>query len=290
MTDDIIRISPPGSFLGEGPLWSARDNAVYWVDILGHKLHRYRLDDQSLKHWVFPEPIGWVIEREKGGFIAGLKSGFTQLTLEPFTLKHIGDPEPQHPDNRLNDAKADKWGRIWAGSLHMPQTEKSGGLHRLEADMTFKHIDGPYQVANGPTFSPDHTKIYHTDSGAGEVYVFDLDADGNESNKRLFVAFNEDTDGSPDGMTTDAQGGIWIAHWGGARISRFKPDGTLDFAVPMPAKQITSMTFAGPNLDRLFVTSAAVDQPDDKEAGTLFEVPSPLLRGHTGLPTLQFGG
>ncbi|MDC7682249.1 SMP-30/gluconolactonase/LRE family protein [Asticcacaulis sp. BYS171W] len=286
--DTILRRTPPGAALGEGLLWSRRDACVYWVDILGNKLHAYYLADGSSKTWYFPEHIGWVIERQQGGFIAGLMSGFYELRLDPFILKHIANPFPHEPGNRLNDAKADDQGRIWAGSMHKPQTQKSGALYRLDTDLTHREIDGPYQVANGPTFSPDHSKIYHTDSGENDVFVFDIEG-GEAVNKRLFVHFPDEW-GSPDGMTTDAQGGIWIAHWGGGKVSRFRPDASLDFSVELPAKQITNICFAGDKLDRVFVTSAAVDQPADREAGTLFEIPSELLRGHTGLEPQKFGG
>ena len=97
---DIIRRSPPGAILGEGPLWSKRDQCIYWVDILSHRLHAYYLNGDS-KWWAFGEPITWVIEREKGGFIAGLMSGFAELTLDPFTVTHIATPYPHEPENRL---------------------------------------------------------------------------------------------------------------------------------------------------------------------------------------------
>lgn len=285
---EIIRRTPPGAILGEGPLWSHRDQAVYWVDILGNRLHAHYLADNSNRSWAVPEHIGWVIEREKGGFIAGLMSGFAELTLEPFELRHIATPYPHEPENRLNDAKADNRGRIWAGSMHKPIEKISGALYRLETDLSFKEVDGPLKIANGPTFSPDYTKFYHTDTGVSEIYVFDL-IDEELANKRVWLEFSPDW-GTPDGMTTDAQGGIWVAHWGGARVTRFHPDATKDFHIDLPARQITSLTFAGDALDRVFVTSAAEGLSDDPEAGTLFEIPADLLRGHTGLPTQTFRG
>ncbi len=289
MTADIIRRSPPGAILGEGPLWSKRDQCVYWVDILGNTLHATYLNGDA-REWHFPEHITWVIEREQGGFIAGLMSGFAEVSLDPLTIRHIGNPYPHEPLNRLNDAKADNRGRIWAGSMHKPVEKTSGAWYRLNVDMTFEEVDGPYRIANGPAFSADHRTVYHTDTGKGEVYAFDIDDAGNLSNKRLFLKFTDEM-GGPDGMTVDAQGGLWIAHWGASRVTRFRTeDASEDFHVDLPARQITSLCFAGNTLDRVFVTSAAEGLTDDREAGTLFEIPSELLRGHPGLEPMKFKG
>jgi xylono-1,5-lactonase len=216
---EIIRRSKSGALLGEGAMWSKRDGCVYWVDILSHRLHAYCLEDNSHAVWQFDEPIGWVIEREKGGFIAGFKSGFAELSLAPLTIKHIANPYPHEPENRMNDAKACNMGSIWAGSMHMPIEKVSGAFYRLDPDMTITEVDGPYEIANGPTFSPDFKTVYHTDTAKREIYAFDLNSK-TITNKRLFVAFDE-ASGFPDGMATDAQGGIWVAHWGGGKSDTF---------------------------------------------------------------------
>lgn len=285
---DIIRRSPPGAILGEGPVWSRRDSCVYWVDILGNTLHAWYLD-KSARQWIFPEHIAWVIERKQGGFIAGLMSGFAEVTLDPLTIKHIHNPYPHEPLNRLNDAKACDRGRIWAGSMHKPIEKISGAWYRLNTDLSVEQVDGPYKIANGPAFSADHRTVYHTDTAVGEVYAFDIDDAGELTNKRLFVKFTDEM-GGPDGMTVDAQGGLWIAHWGPGRVTRFNSDASEDFHIDLPAKQTTSLCFAGEGLDRVFVTSAAEGLPSDREGGTLFEIPSDLLRGHTGLEPQRFKG
>ncbi len=290
---EIIRRSKPGAILGEGPTWSKRDQCVYWVDILGNKLHAWYLDN-SARTWEFPEHITWVIEREdKPGFIAGLMSGFAEVTLDPLTITHIANPYPHEPENRMNDAKADDRGRIWAGSMHKPITQTSGAWYRLDTNLSVTEVDGPYRIANGPAFSADHRTVYHTDTGISEVYAFDIDDNGDLTNKRLFLKFSDEM-GGPDGMTMDAQGGLWIAHWGPGRVTRFTADAREDFHIDLPAKQTTSLCFAGNNLDRVFVTSAAEgitgDSDADREAGTLFEIPSDLLRGHTGLEPQRFRG
>lgn len=267
--------------LGEGPLWSAKHNAIFWVDILSHLLYRCSLADSSVKRWSLPERIGWAVERRNlPGFIAGLQSGFYELDLEPFALRQIVDPEPQLPGNRMNDAKVDQHGRIWAGTMDAAIVKTTGSLYCLRPDMSVRRVDEGYKVTNGPTFSPKQELMYHTDTGAKTVYRFDLSAEGELSNKKEWLKFTGDM-GAPDGMTTDAEGYVWIAHWGGSRISRWSPDAKLDREIRLPAPQITSITFAGPELDRMFVTSAAKGLDRNKEtfAGALFEVDAGGVRG-----------
>jgi D-xylonolactonase len=273
------------SLLGEGPLWSERDNAIYWVDILGRRLRRLSLADGAIEHWDMPEPICWVIERKDApGFIAGFASGFAELTLEPFAIRPIGDPEPHLPGNRMNDAEADPQGRIWAGTMAANCRDVTGSFYRLDADGRWTKVDGPYGIANGPAISADGKALYHTDTALRLIYRFDMKDDGTLGERQLFVRFEPEW-GSPDGMTLDEDGGLWVAHWGGGRVSRFTPDGQLDRSIALPASQITSCTFAGPKLDRMFVTSAA-DGVDEPHAGMLFEVDP----GCRGLPTRLFGG
>lgn len=272
--------------LGEGPLWSARDNAVYWVDILAPALHRYSLADASVRSWLMPAAIGWVIERrETPGFITGLKTGFHELILEPFECRPIADPEPHLPDNRMNDAKADHLGCIWAGTMDCDVRAPSGSLYRLDCDLQVSTHDTGYLVTNGPAFGSGNDCLYHSDTGLGIVYRFEMAPDGAIGKRIEFLEFPGDW-GYPDGMTVDAEGFLWIAHWGGGRVSRFTPDGKLDRSIKLPASQITSCTFAGPELDRMFVTSAAADRADEPQAGMLFEV-DPGVRGIA--PNL-FGG
>jgi sugar lactone lactonase YvrE len=275
--------------LGEGLLWSARHNAIFWVDILSHLLYRYSLSDGAVQRWTLPERIGWVVERRnKPGFIAGLQSGFHELDLEPFALRAIVDPEPQYPGNRLNDAKADRHGRIWAGTMDAAIVETTGSLYCLRPDMSVRRVDEGYKVTNGPTFSPKQEFMYHTDTERGTVYRFSLSQEGELSDKQVWLRFTGET-GWPDGMTTDAEGYVWIAHWGGSRISRWSPDAKLDREIRLPAPQITNITFGGPGLDRMFVTSAAtgLDRSVETFAGCLFEVDAGGVRG---LPPGLFAG
>jgi sugar lactone lactonase YvrE len=269
--------------LGEGPLWAAGENALYWVDILDKRLNQLSLDDDVVTSIVMPEYIGWVIERaDRPGFIAGFASGFAELTLDPLDIRQITDPLSSKV--RMNDAKADPAGRIFAGTMSYEGAEPIGSLYRLDRDLSIVAVDQGYRIANGPAISADGKTIYHTDSAEGLVYRMALHADGSVSGREVFLRFPDEW-GSPDGMTIDAEGGIWIAHWGGSRVTRFLADGSIDRAIHVPARQVTSCTFAGPELDRMFITSAA-DGLDGEHDGALFEV-NPGVRG---LPTLKFGG
>ena len=272
--------------LGEGPLWSARDNAVYWVDILAPAVHRYALASGRVTSWPMPQKIGWLIERrDHPGFIAGLQSGFHELTLDPVICTPIVDPEPHLPGNRMNDAKADRFGRIWAGTMDADIKLARGALYCMDAQLQVTQHDSGYLITNGPAFGPRHDCMYHTDTGRGIVYRFDVSTHGKLGNKTEFLRFPADW-GAPDGMTVDAEGGLWIAHWGGSRVSRFLPDGTLDRQTQLPATQISSCVFAGQKLDRMFVTSAAIEKSQEPLAGALFEV-DPGVRG---LPPHMFAG
>jgi xylono-1,5-lactonase len=272
--------------LGEGLLWSARENAVYWTDILAPALNRLSLADGSVRRWAMPESIGWVIERENAkGFIAGFMSGFAELMLEPLTIRPIVNPYPDIPDNRLNDAKADGHGRIWAGSMPFGADRPSGNLYRLDPDRRLHVMDRSYHVANGPAISPDQRWLYHTDTVPGLVYRFALQADGALGRREVFIAFEKEW-GRPDGMTVDAEGHLWIAHWNGAQVSRYTAEGRRIRSIALPARQVTNVCFAGAKLDRMFVTSAA-DGGLEAPHGGLFEILDP---GVTGLAPGRFGG
>jgi len=271
--------------LGEGTLWVARENALYWTDILAPALNRLSLATGAITRWPMPEPLGWVVERASGGFIAGFQSGFAALDLDPLRIEPFGDPEPDLPNNRMNDGKADSSGAIWCGTMDFDCAGERGSLYRLAPDRSWRRIDSGYAVTNGPAFSPDGKWLYHTDTIRRTIYRFTRAGDGAEG-RETFIRFAE-ADGAPDGMTVDSQGYLWVAHWGGGRVSRFAPNGSLDRAVVLPARQVTNLAFAGAALDRLFATSAAEGLPPTEYDGALFELDP---GGATGVPPGVFSG
>lgn len=226
-----------------------------------------------------PEMTGWIIaRRDAPGFLAGAESGIKAVTLDPFA-----DLPDYPPANRMNDAKADRHGRIWAGSMPITADRITGAFYCLDHDGSVEVVDSSYGIANGPAISPDGKWLFHTDTLKREIYRFPYQDDGSLGRKELSLRFEPEWS-KPDGMTFDAEGGLWIANWGGSRVSRFTPDGRIEHDIRLPASQTTCMSFAGEALDRMFVTSAA-DGVDEPEAGALFEV-DPGVRG---LAPHQFG-
>lgn len=270
--------------LGEGALWSARDGALYWVDILAPALNRLNLADNAVTRWDMPAPLGWVAERASGGLIGGFRDGVAAIGLDPLTVGDRADPEPHLPSNRMNDGKADRHGAIWCGTMDMAEENATGSLYRLSPAGEWQVIDTGYTVPNGPAFSPCGKWLYHADTARRIIYRFAL-TDSGVAKREEFARFAE-ADGYPDGMTTDAEGYLWCAHWDGGRITRFAPDGTRDRAISLPARRITNIAFAGAALDRMFVTSASTGLPASPFDGALYEVEA----GATGNPAGVYRG
>ncbi|MCW1381640.1 SMP-30/gluconolactonase/LRE family protein [Novosphingobium sp. KCTC 2891] len=271
--------------LGEGAMWCARDGAFYWTDILAPALNRMTLASGAIERWAMPEPLGWVVSHAEGGLVGGFRSGIAKIGLDPIEVGPRKAVEAHLPGNRMNDGKTDATGAIWCGTMDMGESQASGSLYRISPQGELSMVDIGYLVPNGPAFSPCGRWLYHTDSGRRTIYRFALD-DGHIRKDGVFTVFGED-DGYPDGMTTDAEGFLWVAHWDGGRISRFDPEGRRERSIALPAKRVTNIAFAGEAHDRMFVTSAATGLPPSEFDGALFEVD---CGGITGNPTVPFPG
>jgi sugar lactone lactonase YvrE len=286
---DILCVADVHAVLGEGPVWVAREAALYWVDIKGRKI--FRLDDRGkLEQWETPFRVGSLAPRAGGGFIVGTDHGIGTVDLASGQFDIVANPEPELPDNRLNDGKVDRHGRFWAGSMDDTEKVAAGALYRIDADFSVARIDENYRVANGPAFSPAGDLMYHNDSGRKITYVFDLDGDGKATDRRVFATYGAD-EGYPDGMTVDAEACLWIAFWDGGCVRRYSPDGECQATIKMPVARPTSCAFGGPDFDRLYITSASIGLDEaaravQPQAGSLF-MASPGVRG---LPELPFAG
>jgi sugar lactone lactonase YvrE len=260
--------------LGEGVTWSGRDGSVYWVDILGQVVSRLHLATDRVDSWAMPDMIGWLVERERGGFVAGLGRAFVSLSLDPLSIETIAAPEPKHEGNRFNDGKADAAGRIWAGSMHLSGARPSGAFYRLDPDGRATRVEDDYTIPNGPAVGNGY--LLHADTALNTVFRYTVHEDGSLGPRVPHIVF-ESGWGSPDGMTLDAEDHLWVACWGASCVARFDPEGRRQRTIAFPASQISNVTFAGDALDRMFVTSAA-DGVDEAHAGCLFEV-DPACRG-----------
>jgi sugar lactone lactonase YvrE len=257
-------ISDVKAVLGEGPVWDAREQAVYWVDIPEKRVFRWSAAGGARTIEV-DRHICSLLPRAAGGFVGGGYDGFLDIAPE-LTATVIADPEPDLPANRFNDGKVDRAGRFWAGTMDRHEREASGSLYRLDADRSWTRIDSGYRVTNGPAFSRDGGTMYHTDSARQTVYAFDLAEDASASNRRVHLQFGEG-DGYPDGMTVDAEDCLWIAFWDGWCVRRFSPAGERLAELRVPAQRPTSCAFGGPDLDQLFITTASRDLTAEERAG-----------------------
>lgn len=288
---EVAPIGAVRSTLGEGPVWSPAERALYWVDIVGRTVHRVDDATRQVRTWSVPAEIGSMALRRGGGAVVALRSGFHLLDLGTGAVTAICDPEPDRPANRFNDGKCDRQGRFWAGTMDDAEQEASGSLYRLDVDGRCERVFGDIICSNGLGWSPDGRTMYHTDSWRFRIDAFDFDpANGSAHNRRAFV---EDDPGraAPDGLTVDAEGYVWGAKWGGWRVVRYAPDGSIDRVVDLPVPRPTSATFGGPDLDRLYITSArrGLSQSELAQAplsGAVFV----LEPGVRGLPEPEYAG
>jgi len=276
--------------LGEGPVWVAREAALYWLDIKGRKIFRLGEEDGSFAQWPTPMRVGSIAPRRNGAFIAGTDEGIAIVDPGPERFEIVANPEEALPGNRFNDGKVDRRGRFWAGTMDDSERAATGTLYCVGPDFAWTAVDRDYKVTNGPALSPDGTIMYHNDSARQVTYAFDLDAEGQASNRRTFLQFGPG-DGFPDGMTVDAEGCLWIAFWDGWCVRRYSPDAQWIETVRMPVQRPTSCAFGGLDLDRLYITSASIDLDDDAlkmqpNAGGLFM----LIPGVRGLADVPYDG
>lgn len=289
--------------LGEGPAWDAQTGTLYWVDILGKRIHAWK--DGRDNFLQLEEFVGCVAPRRDGGLIAALHASF--VTFEGDVLQNVFSQSPakspsapqtvlapvsEPATNRFNDGKCDPAGRLLAGTMDLNEKDASGNLYSLEAGKSPRKILDGIRISNGLAWSPDYKTFYHIDTPTRQVRAYDYDLEtGDISNPRLALEVPESM-GWPDGMTSDMDGRLWIALWGGARLSKWDPaTRQLEAEVAIPALHISSCVFGGPRCDILYVTSARVGMDESALAkyplsGGLFQIQTQT----EGMPTFKFSG
>lgn len=244
-----------GAILGEGPIWVARDAALWFVDIKGHCIHRYDPALNVARSWTAPGQVGWIVPTDDGLFAVGLQSGIHRFDPASASFRLLHAPEAQVPGNRLNDATVAPDGALWFGSMDDGEAEDSGHIYRLHRGLCANAGLPPVSITNGPALSPDGRTLYHTDTLGRHIWRTALSADGAIGETHLFTTI-EDGAGYPDGPTVDAEGCLWTGLFGGWAVRRYDPAGALMREIRFPVANITKIAFGGDDLSVAYATTA----------------------------------
>lgn len=295
MTAAMSVAVPSGNTLGEGVLWCDREQAVYWTDIQQSKLWRYRPQDGAITRWPMPERLAAMALCEADGWLLlALASRLAFFHPERNEFRDLQDLRGlATTDTRANDGACDRQGRFVFGMLHEPAEGPKQAVApflRLNADLTLETLPlPPAAISNSITFSPSGDTMYFCDSLQKQILRCDYGKTLGPA--QLFVDLQAEP-GEPDGSTGDAEGGLWNARWGDARVVRYLPDGTEDRSIATPVSQPTRPAFGGPGHRTLFITSAhegldAAARAVDPLAGHLLSIEN---AGIAGLPEARFAG
>ncbi len=283
MSRDVDVLARVGGELLEGPAWDAARGRVLFVDIPGRRRHAMDWDSGAVATWEEDETVAtaW-IPRSAGGTVLAERRGI-RLADDDGDGTLALEVEADRPGNRSNDAKCDPAGRLWLGTMADDESSGAGSLYRVEPDLALTRVLTDLTISNGLGWSTDGRRMYFVDSPTRRVDVLDYaPEDGSASGRRPLVDAGS-LAGDPDGLTIDGEGCLWVAMYGGGALHRFAPDGRRLASLEVPAERVTSCCFAGPDLDRLVVTTA---RDDEGRGGDLFVADF----GVAGTPTVAFAG
>lgn len=290
---EIQQIGVTRYTLGESPVWDARGNELYWVDVLGKLIWRHKPGTDEFTQWILPDVVSSLALREDGGAIVTLSNGFYSFDFESSECELLGETIEDGEPTRFNDGKADPNGRFVAGTMHNEVEEPIGSLYSLDTDRRVTTLDTDIICSNGPCWSLDGRTLYFTDTMRSVIFSYDYDLDtGAIGPRNVFADLRAlGIESAPDGCTVDSEGCLWSAQCLAGKIARIAPDGTLDRTIEMPVKYVTSVMFGGEKLDTLFVTSLNIPllgkAPAEPNAGGLFAVRD---LGFTGVAEPKFQG
>jgi len=264
--------------IGESPIWSSAERALYWLDTEGHCVHRLNPASGNYRRFSSDLALTAIAFCESGGWLTATKEGLYHWDRQFSARRFLGDPVSDKQSVRFNDAVVDRAGRLWAGTLNEEQLQAADGeLYCMTSDSAIKVMASGFSVANGISWSPDGTRLYISNMFQHKVEVFTQEAATAQlSQRRTFISFSE-ADGMPDGLTVDAQGYLWVALWGGGKVCRYNPQGVLDQTIHLPVSNPTRCTFGGADLTQLYVCSARFGLSDEQKkqqpkAGDLFRI------------------
>lgn len=293
MTDDleVEVVLQARASVGEGPVWDERTSTLVWVDIMNNSVHVFDPASAQDRAVDVGQPVGAAALRESGGLVLALRDGFAVMDADLDNLRWVARVEDDVPTNRMNDGKCDAAGRFWAGTMAFEVTPGVGCLYRLDPDYRVSRVVTDVTLSNGLDWSADNRRMYYIDSTTQRVDAFDFDLERGLLGERRPVIRVPKEVGLPDGMTVDAQGGLWVAMHGGGAVHRYTSDGRLDRVVRVPARQVTCCAFGGRDFGDLFITSMTYGQSpealsDQPLAGALFRA-RPGVRGR---PSFRFRG
>ncbi|MCL2542833.1 MAG: SMP-30/gluconolactonase/LRE family protein [Nocardioidaceae bacterium] len=243
---------------GESPMWSTAEGVLYWTDNVGRCVHRFDPRTGRDEEIRLDEDVMDVVVRRDGGLLVVTAKAFARLEPASGGLRPFAEVERDRPDNRFNDGKVDRRGRYWAGSMDGRHWDRPGGaLYRLDQDGAPVLVRDGVVCANGLGWSPDDRTFYLGESFRHAIFAYDFDADdGAISNRRLFVEVGEPGGAFPDGLTVDAEGGVWSVHNAGGKVVRYDADGTATHVIELPVPHPTSCIFGGRDLTTLYITTA----------------------------------
>lgn len=277
----------PGSCeLGEGVLWVADEQAVWFVDILGQRLHRYATLTNRHDSWLTPARPGFVARGAPSGMIVGLAKGLYLFSPETKQFELLMPVELDRLDNRLNDGIVGPDGALWFGSKNEPENAASGAWYRWTGAGEAQRFDDGYVVTNGPAFSLDGCTLYHSDSMGRRILSRSVCAAGRVGENSVLAEI-EPGAGYPDGLAVDSEDCVWVALYAGGALRRYHRDGRCLDVVRLPCANVTRPSFGGADGRTLYVTTASAGLNEEQrasqpQAGALLElrlrVPGPLPR------------
>jgi len=262
--------------LGEGPYWEDAKQELYFVDITNKQVKIFSPSDSSVKTIQFDQEVSAVFLDQKSELIVAARDGVFTASQDGALKTLLAPIEADDPSIRTNDAKCDSTGRMWVGTMAFDFTPGVAALFTLDSQ-GLKEVVPVLTIANGLGWSRDEKNMYFIDSPTGRVDIFDCDLESGElKNRRPLITFDAAA-GIPDGLTTDEDGGIWVAFFGGGEVRRYDPSGELTHVVTLPVKQVTSCCFGGKDMSELFITTARYAMNSEslaKEplAGSLFRL------------------